>query len=76
MVFAVLNTSSKAYADIQGLSANNYYLTGYSGSKPYHYFNDELGNSTLENCEIEQNSPHHPSADGMCRFLVHSRRKR
>ena len=54
MVFAVLNTSSKAYADIEGLSANNYYLTGYSGSKPYHYFNDELGNSTLENCEIEQ----------------------
>ena len=54
MFFAALNTSNSAYASIDGLSANNYILTGYAGNKPFHYFNDNYGNSTLENCKIEQ----------------------
>ncbi len=45
--FFVNAIQETAYADIAGLSGNNYVLTGFQGYQPAHYFTDNLGKSRL-----------------------------
>lgn len=58
------STEDAAYADITGVSGNNFVLTGYNGYQPDHYFYDIANNSTLNAVDVTTCIKNYMNASG------------